>query len=159
VSKITLKPSAYTLANVTLLVPETCDLTRDEQRDVLSYLYSVLHVEDHHPDFHDKAMDMSHDLVAPGRETGWDMPERRCMSAAIELPPGDIEHIRLMYRKLGVVLPKSEYDDMLDTAAKGSRHMRQRMLDHVTRKLEEVYPLIIRGKATEEMHRCGPGLR
>jgi hypothetical protein len=75
------------------------------------------------------------------------------MSAAIELPPGDIEHIRLMYRELGVMLPKSEYDDMLDTAAKDSRHMRQRMLDHVTRKLEEVYPLIIGGKATEEMHR------
>ena len=73
-SKITPKPSAYTLANATLLVPETCDLTRDEQRDVLSYLYPALHVE-HHPDFHDKAMDMSHDLVAPGRETGWDMPE------------------------------------------------------------------------------------
>ncbi len=42
---------------------------------------------------------------------------------------------------------------MLDTAAKSSRHMRQRMLDHVTHKLEEVYPLIIRGNATEEMHR------
>lgn len=53
-SKIALKPYACTLANVTRLVFETCDLTRNEQRDVLAYLYY---------------------LVAPGRETGWDMPQ------------------------------------------------------------------------------------
>jgi hypothetical protein len=78
--------------------------------------------------------------------------EGRDMSGAIELPPGDIEHIRLMYRDMAVVLSKAEYDDMLDTVAKDSRRMRQRMLDHVTRELERVYPLIIGGKATEEMH-------
>ena len=99
-SKIAPKPYACTLANVTRLVFETCDPTRDKQRDVLAYLYSALHVDDH-PAFYDKAMDTSHE------------PGGRGMSAAIELPPGDIEHIRLMYRELGVVLPKGHHGEGL----------------------------------------------
>lgn len=67
------------------------------------------------------------------------------MSAAIELPPGDIEHIHLMYRELGVVLPKGHRGEGLPAACASG------CSDHVTHKLEEVYPLIVRGRATEEM--------